>query len=163
MKPSIVFAAALVLGVLAGAAQAHEVKAGDLTISSLAVRATPPGVPNSAGYMTIANAGAKPDKLLSVSCACAARVEAHMSHVMNGQAMMMPAGPVNVPAGGKVAFAPGGLHLMITGLKAPLVDGGMQELTLKFARAGTVKAGFHVRAKIDQTAAEPMPGMRTGH
>ena len=146
-------AAALATGWVAPAL-AQQVKAGDLTLSSLAIRAMPPGVPNTAGYMTITNAGSKPDRLLSVACACAARVEAHLSHVMNGQAMMMPASPVVIPAGGSVSFAPGGYHLMITGVKTPLVDGATQDLTLTFARAGKVQAPFHVRNKIDQGAVQ---------
>jgi hypothetical protein len=47
-----------------------------------------------------------------------------------------------------VAFRPGGLHLMVTGLKAPLKEGAAQEMTLRFERAGTVKARFAVTSRI---------------
>ena len=136
---------------LAGSVAAAEIKAGDLTIKNPVIRAVPPGVPNSAGYLTIANAGAKADKLISVTCACARSVEMHLSHVMDGTAMMMPAGLVEAPAGGQVSFSPGGYHLMILGLKAPLVDGATQPLTLKFQRAGTVSVPFQVKARIETT------------
>jgi hypothetical protein len=55
---------------------------------------------------------------------------------------------VTIPAGGKVEFKPDGLHVMLVGLKGPLKAGGMQEMTLRFQKAGTVKAGFHVRDVI---------------
>jgi copper(I)-binding protein len=125
-----------------------EVKAGDLTVQDAAMRAVAPGVANTAGYLTILNGGSKPDQLLSASCTCAKSVEVHLSHVMNGMAMMMPAGPVEIPAGGKISFAPGGYHLMVMGLKAPLKDGGSQELTLKFEHAGALTVPFAVKAKI---------------
>ena len=82
-------------------------------------------------------------------CACAARVEVHLSHVMDGQAMMMPAGDVAIPAHGEVAFKPGGYHLMIMGLKTHLKDGTTQELKLKFQHAGTVAAAFPVKSRIE--------------
>jgi periplasmic copper chaperone A len=145
----IAIAAALAAATSAGPALAHEVKAGDLTLSKLAVRASLGAAPNTAGYLTIANTGARPDRLLSVSCACARKVEMHASTTSGGMATMTPTGPVAIPAGASVAFAPGGLHLMVMGLTTKLNDGAMQEMTLRFERAGTVKATFHVKAKID--------------
>ena len=140
---------AIVLAALTVASPvAAQVKAGDLTVRDAVIRAVAPGVPNTAGYLVIANAGAKPDKLVSAACTCARSVEVHLSHVMNGTAMMMPAGSVDIPAGRTVSFAPGGYHLMVTGLKAPLKDGGSQELTLKFEHAGTLVVPFAVKAKI---------------
>jgi copper(I)-binding protein len=140
---------AIVLAALTVASPvAAQVKAGDLTVRDAVIRAVAPGVPNTAGYLTIVNAGSRDDTLVSASCACAKSVELHLSHVMNGTAMMMPAGSVDIPAGRTVSFAPGGYHLMVTGLKAPLKDGGSQELTLKFERAGTLAVPFAVKAKI---------------
>lgn len=138
-----------ILAVLAaaGPAAAADTKAGDLTISNAVIRAIPTGINNTAGYLSIANAGAKGDKLLSASCACAGKVEVHVSHVMNGSAMMMP-GAADVPAGGKVDFGPGGLHLMVMGVKTPLADGSTQAVTLKFQRAGTVSVPFAVKTKV---------------
>ena len=134
--------------ILAGAAQAHEVKAGALTLSDLAVRATVGGVPTSAAYLTIANAGNTPDKLLSVNCACAAMAMMHRTTTQNGVSSMAMLDSVAIPAGGKAAFTPEGLHIMLTGLKRPLKAGATQTLTLRFEKAGTVKAGFPVREVI---------------
>ena len=149
--------AALALLAIAGpcSASAHEVKAGDLTLSDLAVRASIGAVPTSAAYLTITNTGAKPDRLVSASCACARSVMIHVTDMSGGMASMKSMGAVTVPANGSVALKPGGMHLMVMGLKAPLKDGGMQEFTLHFERAGEVKAGFHIKSRIDQ----PMPPM----
>ena len=142
-------AAALAALLAAAPAAAHEVKAGDLTLSGLAIRASLGASPNPAGYLTIANAGSRPDRLLSVTCACARKVEVHSSGMAGRMATMTATGPVTIPARGSVSFAPGGLHLMVMGLNARLDDGGMQEMVLRFERAGAVKAGFHVKARID--------------
>ena len=151
---------ALTLAALAaGPAAARDTAAGDLVVKDAVMRAVAPGVANTAGYLTIANKGSKPDKLLSAACDCARSVEVHVSHVMNGMAMMMPASAVTVPAGGQISFSPGGYHLMVMGLKAPLTDGRTQDVVLKFERAGTVKAAFDVRSRIALAAAPAMAGM----
>jgi copper(I)-binding protein len=142
-----IIAAIFALG-LPCAAQAHEVKAGDLTLSSLQVRATPVGLPTSAAYLTIANAGKTPDKLVAITCACAASAMMHRSETKNGVSSMDMVAEVEIPAGGKVEFKPDGLHVMLVGLKGPLKAGALQEMTLRFQKAGTVKAGFHVRDVI---------------
>jgi copper(I)-binding protein len=138
-----ILAAAALAGPAAAATQA-----GALTVKDAVIRAVPAGVANTAGYLTIVNAGARPDRLVSVSCDCARSVELHISHLMNGVAMMMPSGPVEIPAGGSVSFSPGGRHLMVVGLKAPLKDGSSQDLTLKFQNAGTIRAAFAVKSRL---------------
>jgi hypothetical protein len=142
-----IIAAALALG-LACAAQAHEVKAGDLTLSGLQVRATVAGLPTSAAYLTISNSGKTPDKLLSIDCPCAASAMMHESRTQNGVSSMTMLNEVTIPAGGKVLFKPDGLHVMLVGLKGPLKAGGMQQMTLRFEKAGKVKAPFRVVGAI---------------
>jgi copper(I)-binding protein len=124
------------------------VKAGPLTLSDLQVRAVPAGVPTSAAYLTITNAGKTADKLLAVQCACAASAMMHETSSQSGISSMAMKSEVIIPAGGKVAFTPNGLHVMLVGVKGGLKAGAMQELTLRFEKAGTVKAGFHVKDVI---------------
>ncbi len=156
--------ASAVLALSAGAGQAHEVKAGALTLSQLQVRASLGQSPNTAAYLTIANAGAADDQLLSATCACARGVQAHRTQMTGTLSAMPSAGPVTIPAHGAVAFQPGGLHLMVMGLKAPLKEGATQTFTLRFAKAGLVTAAFHVKAQIEAAPAghgamAGMPGM----
>jgi copper(I)-binding protein len=48
---------------------------------------------------------------------------------------------------------------MLTHLKEPLAEGGEQDITLVFQRAGTVRASFHIRAQIPAPAPPPMRAM----
>lgn len=101
---------------------------------------------NGAGYLTVTNAGAAPDRLLSAASPAAGRVEIHQSMVMDGVAMMHPAeAGVVVPAKGKAVLAPGGYHLMLIGLKAASPVGGSIPVTLTFERAGKVTTSLAVR------------------
>jgi copper(I)-binding protein len=144
----MIIAVAALSTALQGAAQAHEVKKGALTLSDLQVRATVAGVPTSAAYLTISNAGKAPDKLVSITCACAASAMVHESRTRNGISSMTMLHELTIPAEGKVTFKPDGLHVMLVGLKGPLKAGGKQDMTLRFQKAGTVKADFHVRDVI---------------
>jgi copper(I)-binding protein len=155
MRGVLISAAVLAVS---GSAQAHEVKAGALTLSDLAVRASLGAVPTSAAYLTIANAGAAPDRLLSVDCACARMAMMHQSRITGGVASMDMVDSVVIPAHGKVTFSPNGLHIMLTGLTGPLKAGGLQPMVLRFEHAGAVKAGFHVRdviAAADKAGTKP--------
>lgn len=147
-----IIAVALLLA-LAGAAQAkdlkpRDLKAGALTLTGLQLRATAPGVPTGAAYLTIANGGKTPDKLLSVDCACADAAMMHRSETRNGVSSMSMVDAVAIPAGGKVEFKPDRLHVMLVGLKKPLKAGATQTLILRFEKAGTVKAPFAVKDVI---------------
>ncbi|HEX4197942.1 MAG TPA: copper chaperone PCu(A)C [Caulobacteraceae bacterium] len=151
--------AAMVLAAGGAGADPHQVKKGDITVSSRMVRTSFGNAPNSAAYMVIANSGALPDTLISARCACAASVGIHATENMAGMSTMRSVGPIVIPAHGQVVFRPGGLHLMLTQLKEPLVEGGVQDITLVFQRAGAVRASFHIRAQIPASPAPPMRGM----
>jgi hypothetical protein len=57
---------------------------------------------------------------------------------MSGMVMKMrPVTGVDIPAGQPVSLAPGGLHIMLMGLKKPLKAGEKFPLTLTFDKAGT--------------------------
>ena len=51
---------------------------------------------------------------------------------------------VEVPAQGAVSFEPGGLHLMLIGLKEPLVAGKGFPLTLVFREAGEIEVTVEI-------------------
>lgn len=91
---------------------------------------------NSAAYMILQNPLDSPDKLLSASSTAAESVEIHMTSMdANGTMMMRPAGPVDLPAQSSVELKPGGLHIMLVGLKNNLVIGGTITVTLQFENA----------------------------
>ena len=136
----------------AGPAVAHDYSAGAQRIDHPSTRPTAAGAPAAAGYMDITNTGRTADRLVSVTTPHAARAEIHQSS-MEGGMMRMKALPqgVEIPAGGKVSLAPGGLHVMLFAPKAAVAPGDRIPLTLTFAKAGKVTV---------QLAAESRPPAR---
>jgi len=94
-------------------------------------RATAPGQPSGAIYATIVNRGSA-DRLVGVA-SDAGTAMLHSSDSADGVARMRMLSELPVPASGEVALAPGGTHIMLTGLKAPLTAGSDIGLTLRFA------------------------------
>jgi copper(I)-binding protein len=95
--------------------------------------------------MTIANSGKTDDRLIGASSPVAAEVQLHTMS-MDGGVMRMRqlTDGIAVPAGGMAHLKPGSLHLMFIGLKAPLRRGTHVPVTLRFAKAGSVKVQFPV-------------------
>ena len=107
------------------------------------LRATAPGARVAGGYMTISNQGAA-DKLVSVSSPAAARVEMHVHVNDNGVMKMREVPGYDVPAKGAFELKPGGAHLMFIEPKRPFKEGDKLPVTLKFEKAGEVRAEFEV-------------------
>lgn len=107
-------------------------------------RATPPGAKVGAAYMKITSATA--DKLVGASSPAAARVEMHVTEKKGDVMRMREVKAYDIPAGGSFELAPGGAHLMLVDLKAPLKEGAKVPLTLRFEKAGEMKVELQVRA-----------------
>ena len=108
------------------------------------IRATTPGAKVAAGYMTLRNASAQPDRLVGGSSQLAARVETHV-HIRDGDILRMrEVKGYDIPAKGSFELKPGGAHLMLVNLKQPLKEGDKVPVTLRFERAGELKVDFHV-------------------
>src|SRR5688572_22661674 len=126
----------LVALVVAAAAHAHQYSVGHLVIGNPWSRPTFEGMPTGVAYLTITNNGTLEDTLISASTPAAARVEFHRTSVEGGMARMRPAGSLTVAPNSTVSAEPGGLHLMLVELKAPLVEGTSVPLVLMFKSAG---------------------------
>ena len=136
-------AAALVLATFA--AQAHDFKAGAITIGHPYARATAAGQPTGGGFMKFVNAGGN-DKLLSVSAEVSKTVELHEMKMEGDVMRMRQVDSIALPAGKTVELKPGGLHIMFMGLKAPLKAGESFPMKLKFEKAGEVTVDGKVEA-----------------
>lgn len=147
MRPAIsalaaAFAAVLAVAPVASRAQvAHgpDIHRPNIKVKSAWIPLPPKGLTNAAAYMDIMNGGSDVDRLLGVSCSCAAKVELHEMS-MAGGVMRMRAAPngLEVPPVGELRLAPHGEHLMLMGLKRPLRAGEPVPLTLQFEHAGKV-------------------------
>jgi hypothetical protein len=123
---------------------------GGVQIDGAWVRTSPSMATAGAAYMNITVN--EDDQLLSASVdsSIAATAEVHET-VMAAQAgesmsddtvegmgemMMLPVDAIALPAGETVALEPGGYHIMLLDLAAPLETGNSIALTLAFANAG---------------------------
>jgi len=134
--------AALILSAIA-VAQAEQI--GQLSIIQPWTRATPPKAQTAGGFLTIENNATAPDRLVSASSPIAGRVEIHVMRMDNGVMVMRPATDgITIPAGGSVALAPGGFHIMFMQLKEGLKEGDTVPVVLSFEHAGDIEALFPV-------------------
>jgi copper(I)-binding protein len=132
-------------GAPAERAQHAETRAGDVVIAAPWTRAAGQGQ-NGAGYLTLRNLGAAPDRLVAAESPAARVVELH-THIRDGEVMRMrPVDAIAVPPGATVRLEPGGLHLMLIGLARPLARGESVPVTLRFERGGSVELRLAVEA-----------------
>jgi periplasmic copper chaperone A len=134
LRSVFVLAAMLLLAV----AHAHQFSVGNLVINHPWARPTVSGMPTGAAYLSITNHGTKQDVLLGAHSPAASSVEFHRTSFEAGMAKMRPAGELVIEPGDTLTAAPGGLHLMLVDLKAPLLNGESVPLVLSFRGAGEV-------------------------
>ncbi len=103
----------------------------------------------TAAYMTIRNAGAGDDRLVGVTAPAPAKAMLHTSESSGGISRMREMGSgLAIPAGASVELKPGGSHVMITGLAAPLPEGAQLDLRLKFEKSGERRVVVPVAAAV---------------
>lgn len=132
------------------ASHAHGSKLGELSLRHPHAYPTPPGLTTGAVYLiAIRNDGEQADRLLAASTPAAERVELHRMQ-MDGDIMRMRAlGAIEIPPRSTVSLRQGstdGYHLMLSGLRRPLMAGDRFALTLRFERAGEVTVEVRVEA-----------------
>jgi copper(I)-binding protein len=108
-------------------------------------RATAPGQDSGGVFVELRNRGGEADRLVGGSTPAAGAVEIH-AMIMDGPVTRMRRQDgVDIPAGGSVGLAPGGTHLMLVGLEAPLEVGSSLPLSLEFEKAGPTQLVVQVR------------------
>lgn len=87
---------------------------------------------NGAVYFVVQNHDSETHEMVGIASDVAEAVELHES-MMSGDVMQMhPLESVALEPGTQVTFEPGGLHVMLVGLKKALAAGDEFEITLKF-------------------------------
>ena len=108
-------------------------------------RATAPHAEAGGVFLTLTDRGL-PDALIGASTPISASAEVHET-VRDGDIMRMRATPsVPLPTGKSVELKPGGLHIMLMGLKQQLKPGDQFPLTLRFEHAQPVTVTVTVGA-----------------
>jgi periplasmic copper chaperone A len=115
-------------------------------------------VSTGAVYLTIANAGSSDDKLIAAQSPVAKTAQLHIEIDDHGIMKMRPLKSVDVKANGKATLAPGGMHIMLIGLKHHLKVGDSFPLTLTFEKAG--KIAVTVAVKKAGSMGDSMGGMK---
>ncbi len=126
----------VLLGALAGLAfSSMSFAAGvadEINVDGAYVRAVPPGLSNSAAFMILSNPDEAEHKLIAARSSVAEVVELHTHINDNGIMRMRRVDSIAVPPGGITRLQPGGLHVMLIGLKKQLMPDDTVDLTLVF-------------------------------
>ncbi len=126
--------------ILAGAALAQ------VTVSDPWVRATVTGQPASGAFMTLT--AARGVRLVEARSPAAGVVEIHEMSMSQGVMRMRAVDALELPAGKAVELRPGGYHVMLMQLKAPLKTGDSVPITLVFEGPGQARETVEVKAPV---------------
>lgn len=159
---SVIWAAIVATVLTCGPLAAHEYRHGTLEIDHPWARSTPPAAKNGAAYLEVRNTGSEPDRLIAVSTPAAEKAELHRTE-RDGDILRMRETPIlEIPAKDSALLHPGGLHIMLTGLKTPLKAGTEFPLTLRFEKAGPIEIEVRVE-RSTPSHGPPTPASSHGH
>ena len=139
-------ALAVIAALACGAVYAQNIEVRDAW-----VRASVPGQKATGAFMKIKAKDTV--RLVGVASPAAAVAEVHEMK-MQGDVMTMRAvsGGLEIAAGKTVELAPGGYHLMLMDLKAPLLKDGSVPLTLVFKDAKGVESRMELQVPVTAMA-----------
>lgn len=145
--PSLLLAAALAAPLAAGANEA-------LQILDPYVRAVPAGQDQTAVYLVLRNTGPRDLALIGAASPAARAVELHTVVAEGGMMKMRPVPRIGIKAGAETRLQPGGLHIMLIGMKTQLKEGDKVALTLSFEDGGSRPVSAPVRSARAGTPVE---------
>ena len=122
------------------------------------VRMLPPTQPNTAAFMVLENTGERDLALVRAESEASRVVELHDHLMVDGMMRMREVERIALPAGARTELKPGGLHVMLIGLRAPLQEGEQVAITLVFDDGSQVEVHAPVRHP-----GEEMPSHHHGH
>ena len=143
--------AGVVALVLSGQAQAQQVIVKDAWI-----RGTVQGQSVTGAFMELR--GTATVRLVGVASPVAKSAEVHNMTMENGVMKMFPVAALDVPAGKTVRLAPGGYHVMLTGLQKPLAAGERVPLRLAFESADKSRHVVELLVEVRDIQGNPAHG-----
>jgi copper(I)-binding protein len=152
---------ATILGsvVFLGAAVNAGPAANGVEVRDAYARAVPPGQSNSAMFMQLTNDSGTDRAVVGAESPVCKAAELHTHIHQGGMMMMRRIDRIDLPAGKTVALQPGGLHVMLIGLKRLLVPGESVDLTLIFADGSRQL----VKGPVRSIGMPPMGGFHEPH
>lgn len=132
------------------AAASRSYTLGEIEIGNPWARASSTDAGTGGGFFTLTNKGAAPDRLVAAASPAAERIEIHAIKVVGPELKMREReGGLVLSSATALTLKPRGYHLLLTGLKKPLEEGGRIAVTLTFEIAGSLD--------IECTVAAPGP------
>jgi periplasmic copper chaperone A len=128
----------MAFAILCGCSQHARIEVSDAWSAAL-----PPTATVGAAYMRISSSA--PDELISADTPIASRVEFHTTQNTNGMMQMRKLQRLRIPSGESLTFEPGSNHMMLVGLRQPLVAGSAYRMTLHFKNAGNISVDVPVK------------------
>ncbi len=117
-----------------------------LVVSNAWIRAARAGQPTSAAYFSLCNGGPDDDALISFTFAGAQAAELHTTTLSDdSRVSMAPTKEITVGANAQAKLEPEGQHVMLIGLKAPLIAGETTTAVLSFQHAPDITVEFEIR------------------
>ncbi|MDX1352326.1 MAG: copper chaperone PCu(A)C [Thiomicrorhabdus sp.] len=130
--------------------------ADSIEVSDPYVRMVPPTAPATAAFMEIKNTGDKDHALVSAKAYINKTTELHNHIHDNGVMRMRQVQKIDLPAGQSTALKPGGFHIMLIGLNAPVQKDQVIKIDLTFDDGSTKTVEAKGRPLM------PMKGMKMG-
>lgn len=153
-SPKRVFRASVCLFAVCTPALADQA-ASTVTAADPYVRLVPAGSEQTGAYAILRNGDRSDHALVRASSPAARVVELHTVIDENGVKKMRPVPKMDVKAGAETQLKPGGLHIMLIGLKEPLKEGVEVPITLTFEDGSEIAVKAPVRPVV--RPAKPAP------
>jgi copper(I)-binding protein len=118
--------------------------AGDLIVAEAWARETPPGKSMTAAYGRLQNPGDETLVVTGVSAEVAARSSLHETRIERDRSTMRPVSNLTIAPGEEVELAPGGMHVMLMKLDAPLVEGESIDICFKLENNEELCSAFPI-------------------
>jgi len=107
-------------------------------------REMPPTATNIAVYVTIRNVGSHGVSLESVSTDAAESAMIHRSTMANGMMTMEHVSELYIAPRENVRLEPGGVHIMLAGLRRPLRAGDLIRMNLNFSNGVVLRVDIPI-------------------
>jgi copper(I)-binding protein len=103
---------------------------GEIEILAPVIRFSPPGMDMSVAFLKIVNKTKDDFKIIKVSGSFAKNFELHNMQMIEGRMQMRPVESILVKNNSSIELKSGGYHIMVFGIKKPLVKGEHQKFSL---------------------------------
>lgn len=134
------------LAAMTFAAPQMEAQQSSVVVRDAWVRETAAGRAVTGAFMILENTGTTARALVRGTTSVGDTLELHEMKRTDGMMSMAPVQRIEVPAKGETALRPGGYHMMLFGLKKPLVVNDTIQLTLTFDDGSTTQVAAAVRS-----------------